>query len=72
MSAARRRRLDPDAVDALLAKTAPPADIKRHPLSSGDSSLQWAIDTGHIKIPPPSARSQTSVKTEDPPGRRRP
>jgi len=49
----RRRQPDPDAIAALLAKTAPPTDIMRRPLSAGDSSLQWAIDVGKVKPPAP-------------------
>jgi len=57
-----RRQPNWDAVDAQLARSFPPTGIMSRPLTAGDSSLQWAIDTGKVKIPPP-ASSPTKAAT---------
>ena len=49
------RQPNPDAIAHHLARSFPRTAIMSHPLTSGDSSWQWAIDTGKVKVKPPAS-----------------
>lgn len=56
------RQPNPDAIAHHLARSFPRTAIMSHPLTGGDSSWQWAIDTGKVKVKPP-ARSPARPTT---------
>lgn len=67
MSATRQPNWD--AISAQLARSFPSTGIMTRPLTGDDSSWQWAIDTGKIKIPPPASSPTTAATARRAPRR---